>query len=296
MKKAIVLGVIITVLMSFSVFGGLTINNLPPPTTPTEDTLTLRTLTDPDELLVELEVKDASTPQFWVDVYLTSATHTRLDFVNIKLVTSNVDVATFLAKSEFHTPFTEFDLSVTPNADSATIKYHSGPSIPITPKAKTYLGRIKMRNSKVINQGIVLTSGTFLVSLDVSGSNVKYDPVLEKSYILRLVPVSPNSFCIPIPGCGPSAVCGAVDDGCGGLINCGVCGPGLGQVCVNNACVSAVLGLTPTDELFCKTAAGFGSTDKSLLQGVVDAINGEQENVDVVLDIFTALDTWFKAR
>ena len=212
--------------MSFSVFGVLTINNLPPPTIPTEDTFNFANSHRSRRIIGRIKSKDASTPQFWVDVYLTSATHTRLDFVNIKLVTSNVDVATFLAKSEFHTPFTEFDLSVTPNADSPTIKYHSGPSIPITPKAKTYLGRIKMRNSKVINQGIALTSGTFLVSLDVSGSNVKYDPVLEKSYILRLVPVSPNSFCIPIPGCDPSAVCGAVDDGSSGLINCGVCASG----------------------------------------------------------------------
>ncbi|MEK6853240.1 MAG: hypothetical protein AABX64_01010 [Nanoarchaeota archaeon] len=295
MKKAIVLGVIITVLMSFSVFGVLTINNLPPLTTPTEDTLTLRTLTDPDELLVELEVKDASTPQFWVDVYLTSATHTQLVSAKLKLITSDISVAKFMASSEFHAPFSDFDLSSGSSYAYLILDSNYDSPVQITPGAKMYLGRIKMQNPKALTPGQALTSGTFQVNMQ-SDSLASYG--LDKSgqagfYTLIL---AGNSFCVPKLDCGPSAVCGAVDDGCGGLINCGVCGPGLGQVCVNNACVSAVLGLTPTDELFCKTAAGFGSTDKSLLQGVVDAINGEQENVDVVLDIFTALDTWFKAR
>lgn len=281
MKRAMIIGIILTILMSFGVFGELVISNPP--------SLNVQPILNADNLLVELEVKDASTPEFWMDVYLTSATHTQFFTNKITLVISDPnDAARFVADAPLTSGFSKF-LWIGSSSPSLIVilnKVNTDP-IPIIPGVKTYLGSVRMTHKNA------LMSGTNSISL--GSSTIWYaTPASENLYSPTLVA---NSFCIPKLECSPSEVCGAADDGCGGLINCGVCGPGLGQVCVNNACVSAVLGLTPTDELFCKTTASFSSTDKTLLQAVVNAINDNlDDKVNIVLDIFTALNAWFTAR
>lgn len=286
--KGVFFAVVLAILMSFSVFGVVVTPQI-------GDQMVVQPTLNADNLLVELEVKDASTPQFWADVYLTSATHTQFTSFNIKLVTSEVNVAKFIASSEFHSPFGEFELIVGGNQDYAVIKH--SPEAPetvvlITPGAKTYLGRIKMQNPNDLGPGQALTSGTFSISLDTTVSNVQYG--YGKFYQLSL---PAKSFCVPKLECAASS-CGVTADGCGGFVNCDPANTACvsGQSCVNNACVSAVSLLASDDQAVCQAAVDFDSTDKVLLEGVVNAINSNSDKVDVILDIFTALNAWFTAR
>ncbi len=180
-------------------------------------------LADPNELLVELEENRINRSHAWINIYLTSATHTQIQAINnLKFVSSP---SSSFIKVEFHPFFKNLQVVMPPSQLSIS---GSGP-FPITPKAKTYLGRVYLQNENG-------NPATMQITLDLAVSGVFYDQYNAK-FALKMTPFS---FCAPDATMGliPGTNCGAWAEGCGRFVDAGSCLEG--KVCVSGFCQSAL--------------------------------------------------------
>ncbi|MBI4147105.1 hypothetical protein HY494_00445 [Candidatus Woesearchaeota archaeon] len=182
-----------------------------------------------DDLQIDLELNRVNRTHSWVNVYLTSASHDQIaQFSPLRLVSKNKFTGEFV-KVEMQPLFklVKTDIKNAETLDFSLVDFSGMGPFPITPLAKTYIGRVYLKN---INDVV----GTTQIALHPD-SRVFYDS--SNKFILSIAPLS---ACAPgSQTLAPSVeACGYDNDGCGGFLNYGSCAEGL--VCVNNACQSAV--------------------------------------------------------
>ena len=231
-------------------------------------------------LTVELELNRVDRAHAWVNVYLRSASKTQIYLINkLQIIPSDGKITKLELDPLFKTLTNGDEVQ-----KSSIWVYGNGP-FPITPSAKIYVGRALL---ETINGN----PETIQFTLD-QGSSVWYDSTGS----LFTLSMDPLSFCAPDASpleieCVPNYSCGAHKDGCGGYIDCGFCGDG--NSCVAGTCKSPVSQLASQDQLLCQGAIDASPDDKTLLGGVISALKTNPIQEDAILEIFAALNAWFK--
>lgn len=249
-----------------------------------QDTLTTIT----DSLRLDLEVKDASTSTFWVDMYLTSSNHATLTKTSLELSLSDQNAAKFASGAimSFSPPFK--DVLYQKLGDCSNLNYciiyqdSTKPTIQLIKGAKIYLGKIKMQ--RVAGAA---SSANFQIAVSTNSVASFSDPSAG-SYKVQQTSLS---VCVPsttLPACGVK------NNGCGKTLKAqNDCAEG--SACVNNECKTAISQLSSSqDQLLCQGAIDAPAEDKTLLGGVLSALQTNSDKGDAILAIFTVLNTWFQ--
>ena len=229
------------------------------------------------DLIVDLELNRVDRTHAWVNMYLTSAKDKVSSFY-IKLNGYGP-----FGKVELHTLFNSLQTEV--HGDNVLL---IGGPYTMAPSAKTYVGRVYVDQS---GQGAPKP-----LEITLDPTSYAYDSSNNK-FSLTLAPFS---ACTPLTGSVMSSctylndkVCGALQDGCGGYIDCGQCTGG--DVCIT-ANVAGVPGV-------CKSAvsqvlpANAPQYDKTALQQVSDTLsNAGLSKLQKLSAIVNAVKAWLAAQ
>ncbi len=226
-----------------------------------------------DDLHIDLELNRVDRTHSWVNVYLTSASHDQLMGMSLQLKMEGVSGK--FTKVELHPLFKSVTSS---GLNTGQINFHAVNTviIPITPSAKTYLGRVYLQNENG-------APGTITINL-VGTPQINY-----ASSNLYLISMTPLSACAPNgileSSLIPNMNCGAWADGCDGFVDAGSCADG--NVCVAKSCKSAGQVLP----------ANAPQHDKAVLKQVSDTLSNNALNkLQKLSGIVNAVKAWLAAQ
>lgn len=247
----------------------------------------------PDGLTINFEANDVTDDGFWLDIYLTSQAPTNIRTLYLKLAATNG--ATFTNGAVINPIFGNVDTVVSSQgsfgSNVAGYLYLSElayDTVSLVPQAKIHFGRVEVRYgvgpSPQVTEAKAAEIKLDPVSPDVQlPIEVTYLDGEAKKYNLNVVPLT---VCIPRTVCSNS--CGILDNGCGGVLACPSNACAQGQVCVNNACISAVGQALP---------ANAPQHDKTVLNQISGALsNAQQGKLQKLAAIVNAVKAWLAAQ
>lgn len=279
--SVVVIWVVAVLIITGLVEAALVINDAPP--------LSI----DTNSLYVDLEIRPVTSGtafrphgaggfegglQFWVDVYLISASKTKLADTKIKLTSPGINFLPSGSPEGLNGIFLSPVTFSQTTANTAVLFYDAPITAPtIMPKAKMYFGSIKAYRS---------SPGDLSFTLDPSST--AWYVQNEGAYVLKLrnVKTITTGACIYTPSELCQGKCGIVDNGCGGVVDCtqydvAVNSCGSGQACINNECVVI------------NQLSSAPSYDQTLAQGITDALSNATGKFSKLSAIILALQAWF---